>query len=349
MFTTRTFSANIGDESVLNAGPDAIEQDIDHLLANDAEINNAKINKTDIVNDATSGGTTKVLSAEAGKVINERINTIVYSNVVNDLTTGGADVALSAEQGKVLNESRTSSYLAFCGNVNVTILDAAFGKNNEDEIISIGRQLAMYAWFKGDSKVTYPFTNLLTCNTLAECLNNTNAVSEIFNNTNLSNLLATATFPASLIAKSAIALKAICSNPTLATSFKSLLQSYRTDIVSTLDLATSLFSKQNSVTYRVTDGGPSLQSANLNSNAIIIPTSSPDQYVDGSQPTYSGSRYLYYGADSSLQIWSDTSASSIDTVFSIATGVSMRGIYFKQDNNYASADPAVICDVYTVI
>jgi len=61
-----------------------------------------------------------------------------------------------------------ASYLAFCGNVNANMNDAAFGKNNEENMIGLGRQLAMYAWFKGDSKITYPFTNLITKNTLAE-------------------------------------------------------------------------------------------------------------------------------------------------------------------------------------
>ena len=35
MINQRIFSANVGDSSVGNAGPDAIEQDIDNLLAND--------------------------------------------------------------------------------------------------------------------------------------------------------------------------------------------------------------------------------------------------------------------------------------------------------------------------
>ena len=102
MFTTRTFSANIGDESVLSAGPDAIETDIDHLLANDALL----IPKADIINNVETGGIEKVLSAEQGKVLNDRIDTIVYGNVVNDLTTGGVDVALSAEQGKTLKNAQ---------------------------------------------------------------------------------------------------------------------------------------------------------------------------------------------------------------------------------------------------
>jgi hypothetical protein len=38
MINQRIFSANVGDSSVGIAGPDAIEQDIDNLLANDQEL-----------------------------------------------------------------------------------------------------------------------------------------------------------------------------------------------------------------------------------------------------------------------------------------------------------------------
>ncbi len=51
MINQRIFSANVGDSSVGNAGPDAIEQDIDNLLANDQEllgqINDLDANKVD--------------------------------------------------------------------------------------------------------------------------------------------------------------------------------------------------------------------------------------------------------------------------------------------------------------
>ena len=43
------------------------------------------------------------------------------------------------------------TYLTFVGNVNSTMLDAAFGKNNEDSIVGIGNALNLYAKFKGDT------------------------------------------------------------------------------------------------------------------------------------------------------------------------------------------------------
>lgn len=89
------------------------------------------------------------------------------------------------------------SYMTFCTNYNTNSLDAAFGKNNEDKIFKIGEQLAMYAWFKGDSKVAYPFTNLIQCNTLTDCYTNANA--EMIANSNITNLLKTSPFAVSKI------------------------------------------------------------------------------------------------------------------------------------------------------
>lgn len=53
-----------------------------------------------------------------------------------------------------------ASYLTFAGNVNANMVSAAFGKGNEDIMTGLGKALAMYGWFKGDDKTTYPFTNL---------------------------------------------------------------------------------------------------------------------------------------------------------------------------------------------
>ena len=79
------------------------------------------------------------------------------------------------------------SYYAFCANVNSDSIDCAFGKNNEGRIRNLGLQLAMYAWFKGDSKTEYPFTELIKCNTILD-FNNEAAFEEIRANENLFNL-----------------------------------------------------------------------------------------------------------------------------------------------------------------
>lgn len=55
MINQRIFSANVGDISTGQAGPDAIEQDIDNLLANDQELlgitgNKANLTTTDKTN-----------------------------------------------------------------------------------------------------------------------------------------------------------------------------------------------------------------------------------------------------------------------------------------------------------
>jgi len=51
MINQRIFLANVGDYSVGNAGPDAIEQDIDNLLANDQELLGITGDKTTLTTD----------------------------------------------------------------------------------------------------------------------------------------------------------------------------------------------------------------------------------------------------------------------------------------------------------
>lgn len=82
-----------------------------------------------------------------------------------------------------------SSYQAFCANVNATSLDSAFGKSNEGEMYSLGKQLAMYAWFKGDSKASHPFTYLQKKKNLVDALSDPYSYAEIILNTNLLNLI----------------------------------------------------------------------------------------------------------------------------------------------------------------
>lgn len=78
-----------------------------------------------------------------------------------------------------IKSNEKSSYMAFCANVNSDALDAAFGKNNVDVVLAIGRQLAMYSWFKGDSKSANKYTTTLTLDTLSSIYSNINAVQEV--------------------------------------------------------------------------------------------------------------------------------------------------------------------------
>ena len=91
-----------------------------------------KMDKADIINDLTTGGTDKALSAEQGKVLEGKkvdkltdttdlvyvhgsdgteqgkalAEFVVDTDIVNDVTTGGVDKVLSAEQGKVLEDKK---------------------------------------------------------------------------------------------------------------------------------------------------------------------------------------------------------------------------------------------------
>lgn len=78
------------------------------------------------------------------------------------------------------------TYLALVGNVNADMVDAALGKNNESRVSGIGKALAMYAWWKGE---TDAFTELQKCGTLAEITSNAVAYSECSSNKALMDLL----------------------------------------------------------------------------------------------------------------------------------------------------------------
>ena len=92
------------------------------------------------------------------------------------------------EVTKYIDNATLESYYAFCANVNSDAIDCAFGKNNEDRIRRLGLQMAMYAWFKGDSKEEYPFTELVKVNSLEDFKENLQAFSELISNQNLLSL-----------------------------------------------------------------------------------------------------------------------------------------------------------------
>ena len=80
-----------------------------------------------------------------------------------------------------------SSYMAFCGNVNSDMLDAAFGKNNEAKILNIGNQIDMYAKYKSSSAVS--MTNTILKSKLSDILSDPLACIELFHNLDVSILL----------------------------------------------------------------------------------------------------------------------------------------------------------------
>lgn len=74
-----------------------------------------------------------------------------------------------------------SAFNAFCTNANANSLDSAFGKNRLDsEVRGLGIALALYAYFKGDSRITHPFTELKTVNNMTELINNPTALAELY-------------------------------------------------------------------------------------------------------------------------------------------------------------------------
>ena len=95
-----------------------LKNEIDKATRMAQEVQLFYVPKTDIINDLTTGGEGKVLSAEQGKTLEK--NKLDKADVVNDLTTGGVDKALSAEQGKTL--------FTYADNGKKSIADAIVGK-----------------------------------------------------------------------------------------------------------------------------------------------------------------------------------------------------------------------------
>lgn len=80
------------------------------------------------------------------------------------------------------------SYLSLVGNVNEDMVNAALGKNNEDNVVGVGKALAMYARYKDSSIVINDkFPNLVTSNTLNDVKEE--AAVEIINDATLNSLL----------------------------------------------------------------------------------------------------------------------------------------------------------------
>lgn len=122
---TRTFSANVGDKSIGNAGPDAIEHDIDNMMTNQPWNDEViKIGRTDEYIPTTdySPATKRYVDLHAS-VISHAVPTNDYGlatkglyghvKVIDDLTkTTYADgEALSAHQGKAIVDLMKNSII----------------------------------------------------------------------------------------------------------------------------------------------------------------------------------------------------------------------------------------------
>ena len=92
-----------------------------------------------------------------------------------------ADPEIDSEAAtkRYVDSATLESYFALCTNANEDSILCALGKNNEDRIRMLGLQLAMYAWFKGESKTDYPFTELSKCDTLTDIANRDSAYREV--------------------------------------------------------------------------------------------------------------------------------------------------------------------------
>lgn len=117
--TTKSPNSKLLDDQ-LNLKLSIIAQTLTTLQKAQTRANIEALGFIDLVNDIHTGGVTKVLTAEQGKVLADLIdefvgelssaidtinnNKINKTDLVNDIHTGGTTKVLSAEQGKVLGE-----------------------------------------------------------------------------------------------------------------------------------------------------------------------------------------------------------------------------------------------------
>lgn len=94
------------------------------------------------------------------------------------------DIPISTNDDMSISEAiaaASAAYVAFVGNVNAEMVEAAFGKYNEENIVGLGRALAMYANYKSggnvDIKEQYP--NLYRMHTIRNIQTNSEALNEI--------------------------------------------------------------------------------------------------------------------------------------------------------------------------
>lgn len=92
----------------------------------------------------------------------------------------------------------TALYISLCGNVNADMLDATFGKP-DDDIRGIGYALSKFSWFKGDSKVDYPHTVLKSKTRFLECVADNASLADIIETNTISSIISASPYARALV------------------------------------------------------------------------------------------------------------------------------------------------------
>ena len=105
--------------------------------------------------DCTTEG--KILDARQGKVLKEMIDNKESVSLVNDLTTGGTTKALTAEMGKQLNEEKLTATIATLAETQITSFIP-----EDNKVVSRSKLYSWGGWFKTTTQVIsaiWNFTN----------------------------------------------------------------------------------------------------------------------------------------------------------------------------------------------
>jgi len=145
MINQRIFSANVGDSSVGNAGPDAIEQDIDNLLANDQELL-GQINDLDagvvahkktarfVIGTSTAGWT----AADCDYLCDGTADQTEINAAITALpATGGEVVILDGTYNITAKINVAKNNVSIRGNGNATILKRMFNSSVAEGAITL--------------------------------------------------------------------------------------------------------------------------------------------------------------------------------------------------------------------
>ena len=145
MINQRIFSANVGDSSVGNAGPDAIEQDIDNLLANDQELL-GQINDLDagvvahkktarfVIGTSTAGWT----AADCDYLCDGTADQTEINAAITALpATGGEVVILDGTYNITAKINVAKNNVSIRGNGNATILKRMFNSSVAEGVITL--------------------------------------------------------------------------------------------------------------------------------------------------------------------------------------------------------------------
>ncbi len=168
----------------------------------DKTVSIEKIILVDLTADMCQSRSGLEFTEEEAIVCFEKINTFsiyTYKYSENEWICRGINEKKYKWLMPVDEASARSSYLAFVGNANINMINAAFGMNNEWNVKGVGLALAMYASFNDTNlDANRDFLHLIHAQTFEEICNNQEMFAEIYTSVPMRKLIQASTYAKSL-------------------------------------------------------------------------------------------------------------------------------------------------------